>query len=140
MIGDSICFVGIVGVDATTMIKRSWRRKKSIECVRVVILHVCYLTPFFFSIHRHQDEPRTFILDCYQLNHWIEVAILALHDPINITRDPTAIEIARLCLNLFTIHVAVPRTGVKGQKALEWFKALRGFVIRPYSVWHLVAV
>lgn len=61
---------------------------------------------------------------------------MSLEDASDITRDPSAIEIAHLGDNLLSVDVAVPRSCIEREVSSDRFECLCRLVIRPYPVVH----
>lgn len=61
-----------------------------------------------------------------------------LNLPLNITRNPSPIEIPRLRLHLLSIHKAVPRPSVEAHIPLQRLEPLRRTIVRPCSIPHLL--
>lgn len=75
-----------------------------------------------------------FLPDLQLLEDRIPSAPLALDDALDVARNPTAIEVARLGLSALAIDIALPRRGIEGEVALDGLVALRGLVVGPDSV------
>lgn len=80
------------------------------------------------KIYSRQETGR---IDCALAtsSYRIEIAHSALDDPANVTGDPAAVEVARLWLDLLTVHIAVPGPGVEREIALEGRKGTRRRVV-----------
>lgn len=62
-------------------------------------------------------------------NYRIPVPIFAFDNAVDVTCDPTAVEVSRLRLNFLTIHKTVPRTSIERQVIFDSLKAIgRPFV------------
>lgn len=70
----------------------------------------------------------------------VEIPSLALDYAFNIGRDPAAVEISRLRLDLFAIHETGPWIGVEGDVAADGLKRRRRTLIRPGSIGYRGAV